>query len=258
MNPNEQIKNLKQQGKSEQEIAKTLRQQGMSPKQITDSLSQAQVKSDVMNMQNQGMQPSIMPQGEEQIPEPEEPEPPKPEDYEPQQKTKLKREYYMPPQESFQDFQTQQFPQEYGQDYEQDLYQPQEAYEAGGYDTDTMIDIAEQVFTEKLTEINKQLENITEVKTLSQAKIEHLEKRLEKIESIIDKLQIAILQKISSYGDNLQSIKNEMSMMQDSFSKMINPLASKASQIQKPAPIRKVVKKPITRKTKKLTKKKII
>jgi len=227
MNPIDEITKLKQQGKSEQEIANTLNQQGISPKQITDALGQAQVKSNVPNVQNQQeMQPSIMPQGEEL-------EPPKP----PQQKAP-QEEHYTPPQESFQDFQSQYSPQ----GYEQDFYQPQEEYETGSYDADTMIDIAEQVLTEKMAEINKQLGNINELKTLSQTRINHIEKRLEKIESIIDKLQIAILQKIGSYGENLNSIKNEMGMMQDSFGKMVNPIVNRTTT-QIKTPVKKVVKK---------------
>jgi hypothetical protein len=53
--------------------------------------------------------------------------------------------------------------------------------------------------------------------------MENISDRLKKIETIIDKLQIAILEKVGSYGKNLEGIKKEMSMMQDSFSKMISP-----------------------------------
>ena len=46
-------------------------------------------------------------------------------------------------------------------------------------------------------------------------------------------MQIAILEKVGSYGQNLDSIKKEMSMMQDSFTKMVSP---QQSQIRKQIP----------------------
>ena len=64
----------------------------------------------------------------------------------------------------------------------------------------------------------------------TETKIENISLRVKRIESISDKLQTAILEKIGSYGSNLESIKKEMSMMQDSFGKMINPLAERAEE----------------------------
>jgi len=54
--------------------------------------------------------------------------------------------------------------------------------------------------------------------------MEHLNERLKRIETIIDRLQASILEKIGSYGSNLDSIKKEMSMMQDSFSKTMGSM----------------------------------
>ena len=45
------------------------------------------------------------------------------------------------------------------------------------------------------------------------------------MESIIDRLQASILEKIGSYGQDLDSMRKEMSMMQNSFGKMINQVA---------------------------------
>jgi hypothetical protein len=66
-----------------------------------------------------------------------------------------------------------------------------------------------------------------------QTKMENLSERVKKIENIIDKLQIAILEKIGSYGGNLESIKKEMSMMQDSFSKVISHRRERKSHKKK-------------------------
>jgi len=247
----EQITNLKQQGKSDQEIINVLQTQGVSPKEITEGLAQAQVKSAVTG-QNvpspQGMQASIMqtppkPRGQEL-------QPPRPPDFQTptlqgQQPYIPQQESYMPPQPT-QDFQTQSPLQN-----SQDFYLPESGgYEPEGYETDTMIDIAEQVFAERMSEISKQLDSLKELKTLTESRVKHIEERLLKIESIIDKLQIEILKKVGSYGDNLQSIKNEMSMMQNSFGKIVNPLVNRATQ--KTTPVKKTISKKIPPKTKKV------
>jgi len=216
----EQIMNLKSQGMSDQEIIRNLQEQGISPKEISDALSRTQVKNAVEgqnDFQNQGMNPSMMPGGEEF-------QPPKPDDFK-DKKTYPQQEFYMPqsPTQGFQSYSP--------QDSQQDFYQPQEEYNSheGNYDTDTMIDVAEQVFAEKMSEISRQLGNLKDLKTLTESRINNIEERLGKIESMMDRLQIEILRKIGSYGDNLQSIKDEMSMMQDSFGKIVNPLMEKNS-----------------------------
>ena len=70
--------------------------------------------------------------------------------------------------------------------------------------------------------MQKQIEELNEFKTLGQTKIETISERLKRIETTIDKLQISILNKIGSYGTNIDNIKKEMSMMQDSFGKVVN------------------------------------
>jgi hypothetical protein len=117
------------------------------------------------------------------------------------------------------------------QQYQQDYYQPQEYASSGRTaDTETIMDISEQVVIEKTADMIKQLNDLNEFKTLNQSKIQDIEIRLRRIESIIDKLQILILEKVGSYGENLDSIKKEMSMMQDSFGKMINPVLDNYSR----------------------------
>lgn len=194
----ENIMQMKEQGKADEEIINDLQQQGVSPNEINNALSQAQIKNAVSNA--------------EETQYPEEQNPPAPQgNYTPQTQEVPEQEMYAPtPQESSQ---TQEF-------------YPQENYggysEQTGVSSDTMIEVAEQVFSEKTKKIQKQLEEINEFKTLAQTKIDNTSDRLKRIETIIDKLQIAILDKIGSYGKNLETIKKEMSMMQDSFGKVIN------------------------------------
>ena len=88
------------------------------------------------------------------------------------------------------------------------------------------MDIAEQVFIEKIKKIEKQINKMKDTQTILQTQVEHSTERLKRIESIMDKLQTAILEKIGSYGSNLESIKKEMTMIENSFSKII-PRAKK-------------------------------
>ena len=55
---------------------------------------------------------------------------------------------------------------------------------------------------------------------------------MKRIESIIDKLQSSILEKVGSYGSNLDSIKKEMSMMQDSFGRIAEGSRGKSRAVE--------------------------
>ena len=202
----EQVMRMKANGASESQVIRELSQGGVSPKDIQDALRQAQIKtavSGVSEMQDD-LQPSIMAEGE--MPNSGQ------ETYTPQA--------YEPQEQYAQEGAQQDYGQQgYYQPYQQDQgYAPQAAS-----DTDTIIEIADQVFSDKIRKIQKQVDSSTEAMVLLQTKFESISERLKKIEMIIDRLQISILEKVGSYGNNLESIKKEMSMMQDSFSKMISP-----------------------------------
>ncbi|HLC78758.1 MAG TPA: hypothetical protein VJH92_06550 [Candidatus Nanoarchaeia archaeon] len=213
----DQVTLMKNQGKSDQEMIVLLREQGIPPKLIQDAIAQAQIKEVVSRPLTEGMQESIMEREEQeesfsnaQIPQPDFSSP-------------IAQQQYA----------QQEYPQEYAQNY----YPPQEyaqqenyAYPTGASDTSTLIDIAEQVFMDKVKKIQKQLDSLSEFKVLAETKLASSEDRLRRIESTIDKLQISILDKVGSYGDNLDSIKREMSMMQESFSKAINPILDKTER----------------------------
>jgi len=218
----DKVMQMQNQGISENDIVKNLQQQGISPKEISDALNQSQIKSAVSNTDNmENMQESIM----EQSP----PTPSKSSQYPKYspQTQEISQEQYQPPQQYSQ---TEYAPYEQqGQNaYQQEAYTGDQYLPEGtGVDTNTIIEIADQVFTEKIEKIEKKIDNLNEFKTLTKTKVENISERLKKIETIMDKLQIAILEKIGSYGQNLESIKKEMTMMQDSFGKVINPIADR-------------------------------
>lgn len=220
----EQVSQMKSQGLQESEIITQLRDQGASPRQINDALNQSKIKEAVGGEAPQAPMPmpeeqtseaTHVPQTQEEgqqnyTPQPQEP-------YAPQS-----QEEYIPPQEIYQ---------------QQDYAYPQQE----GYGTDTIIDVAEQVFAEKIKKIEKQINTLRETQNILATQVEHSTEKLKRIDSMLDKLQIAILEKIGSYGNNLETIKKEMTMIENSFTKII-PHAKKSSA-RKPSTKKKTSKK---------------
>lgn len=226
----DQITQMKRQGMRDEDIVSDLSQQGVSPREINDALNQSQIKQAVSNPGGgEEMQPSIMPGGE--IPAPN------------QQTQEYAPQAYEEPQQEYASQGYQQPQQEY-QAQEQQYYEPggYEQYAPTGTDTDTIMEIADQVFSDKIKKIQKQLDATSEAAILLETKTENISERLKKIENMIDKLQIAILEKVGSYGKNLENIKKEMSMMQNSFSKMITKSRTKEKELKKYAPIKELKK----------------
>lgn len=219
----DQITRMKGQGIPDQEIINELSRQGVSPREISDALKQAQIKYAVSNPGDE-MQASIMPN--EEIPAPTPNQEYQPRTYEGNQQT------YAPMEQ-----------EQYAPQENQQYYQPEAGYteyaQPAGIDTDTVMEIADQIFSEKIKRFQKQLDTTSEAAILLQTKLENVSERLKKIETTIDKLQIAILEKVGSYGQDLGSIKKEMSMMQDSFSKMV----SRGSQHHEPEAKKQTSKK---------------
>ena len=216
----EEVSEMQNQGVPEADIVKKLQDQGVAPKSINDALNQTKIKQAVNNeggedynefspLQGQSPQTSQVNARAQELPD---------NDYE-------EEEYAPPPVEDYAPQQQEYVPQ--SQD-EYSPYQDGEAY-SPGLDTSTIIEISEQVFFEKIEKIQKQIDQFAEFMTLEKSRIEDISNRLNRMEMMADKLQITILEKVGSYGNNLENIKKEMSMMQDSFGKMVNPIV-KASQ----------------------------
>ena len=211
----DQVIKLKNQGVSDLDIINDLSQQGISPKDIDAALKQAQIKNAVSDFGDEEMQPSIM---QDDAPTPS----PLPQSSQPQQQEYQQQSYapqeqtYVPQEQAYSQY----------QENQNNYYSPQQYSNYQDYNNsanaDTIIEVAEQVFSDKIRKFQKQLDTTSENAIMLQTKLESVSERLKKIENTIDKLQIAILEKVGSYGQNLESIKKEMGMMQDSFSKMIS------------------------------------
>ena len=224
----EEINRMKNQGLSKDQMITELQEQGISPKAINDAFDQTKIKEAISN-------PPV--QGESSINNSQQPPAPQAQPQTYAQTQEAKQTYYNPPQEPQQQeqYSSSSAPEPYPPQPEQeppqeDYYAPEQGYyapedqgydygENSGLDTDTIIEIAGQVFSEKIKKIENQVSDFNEFKTLSETKIQIISERLKRIENTIDKLQSSILEKIGSYGSGLESIKKEMNMIENSLSK---------------------------------------
>ena len=202
----EQVTQMRGQGIQDNQIIENLQQQGISPREIQDAMGQSQIKDAVA-----GEMPSSPQQTGGYTPKAQE----------------------IP--ESGIPAGTEDYSQEYGQPSQEYVQDP---YAAGGYDqgyaqgpqvtdTDTLMEIAEQIFEEKIKKIRDQQEDMIEFKTLAQTKLENISERLKRMESNFDKMQLSILEKVSSFGKGIETTKKELEMVQDSFGKIVNKVTDK-------------------------------
>ncbi len=226
----DKVKHLKEQGYTDSQIARALQEEGISPREINESLAQVKIKEAVTNPPFQpfeeennlssDMQPSLM-------------------DNEPagmnpsQQEGQYTGEMYLEAPEPGigPEYMGQSVPESYTQ---QTASYPQEAaYEGnygggggGGYSAsaETITEITSQIVDEKLKKTMKVVHGLNEFKTLSEEKIEKIDQRLHKIESIMDQMQVSLLRKSFGQEQNIDDIKTEMIKMQEGFSKVLNPL----------------------------------
>ena len=195
----DQVTKLKKQGYGEKDIIGNLQQQGISPKEITDALNQSKIKSAVSSEETEMQPPSnTNTMANEQ-----------------------QEGYYTP--------QTQTMQGDYSGDPQMAAAAPQEEYyqentyapSSTGMDSETMIEISNQIFSEKIKKTEKRMEDLEEIKTLMQVKVEGIEERLKRIEKMFDALQIQIIEKVGSYGKELTSTKKEVGMLRDTLGKTI-------------------------------------
>jgi len=188
-----QVMAMQQQGYTDEQIAAGLAEQGISPKDINDALNKSRIKSAVY-------------QPEYAYPEPYPQQAPQAQGAQPAQVAPAA-------------------PQgQAGQGYYPEYVQ--------GMSTETVTEIAEQIISGKMDILSKSISDIAVFKEKIERQVSLLDERLKKIEGIIDELRISIIRKIGEYGENAQSIKEEMAMMQDSFSKVMTPLAENVRKLE--------------------------
>ena len=231
----EKVTNMKSQGISESEIINNLKGEGISPKEISDALTQSQIKQAVSS-EGEGkggaggdnMQPSIMGTSLSESSSPPNPasnQIPQEDIYEPQIS---QQDNYANPQGQVEN-------QAYAPQVGGEEYYPQESYQQPYAESgiDNMIEIAEQVFIDKIKKMQNQFNELIGFKTISETKIQNISERLKRMEKMFDQMQISIINKVGNYGKGLETLKKELEMVEDSFSKVVNTTISKKTHSKK-------------------------
>ena len=227
----DEIRIMQQQGITEEEISQALQQKGFSRQQISNALSQSQIKQAVIASPYQTDQYQLT-ENEAQYPQTT---PITEVDYsqETLQPSMLPQPAEDPAHEQLQT-------QEFTQQYTQQPYPIQDysSYDYGQYSpaatpisSDTITEISEQVVSEKLFDIRKQLEKNIDIKNTLTAEITHIDERLQRIEKIIDRLQLSILQKVGEYTSSVSDLKKELLETQKSF-KALSPKSHPSTHAQ--------------------------
>jgi len=229
----DEIKQMQADGKSDDEISMFMQQRGFSGRDAADAIAQARIKQAVSDSSDssmvssyptrtQDLQQSIISSGNTDQNQSEMPSnqsanqtaaDPQGQQYpqyaqQPQQQQPQQQEYAAPDNTGYQ--------QQYQQQYQE--YSPYDS----GTSTDVISEIAEQVMAEKMVSLRRQLESIIDLKTSMEAKLAGVDDRLKRIEKVIDRLQLSILQKVGEYVTNVEDIKKEMTETQKSFKAMSN------------------------------------
>jgi len=108
----------------------------------------------------------------------------------------------------------------------------QYAYAApSGIDAEAIEEIAEEIASEKIKEFKSQVGDIAEFKQDTEANMATMNERIKRIETSMDKLQAALLGKVSEYGKDIKDLGSEMRALEGAFSKILNPLVENVKDL---------------------------
>jgi len=192
------VMEMQQQGYTDEQISQILSQEGASPKEIIDAVNKSKIKTAVYHPE------AVYPEAfaEQAIAFPQQAQAP------------------LPASAVAPETPNAGMPRHYYPEYVQ------------GMSTETVSEITEQIVNEKISSLTKNISDISAFKERIEKQVSMLDERLRKIESIIDELRAAVIRKLGEYGENIQEIKNEMSMMEDSFAKVMTPLAENVRKLE--------------------------
>jgi len=215
------IKRMQNEGRTEQEMNLQLQNQGHGQKEIYEALAQAKIKEAVAGAESgtgeegiasasgNPMQPSMLSQNVSE--EPQGPE--------------LETQEVIPQQYSS---------QQYTQPYTTPVQGQSEGYAAQAYyagpSADAITEVVEQIVAERIGKVSQELARSIENRQIIETKLEYVDERLKKIEKIIDRLQLSILQKVGEYMTNVEDLKTEVVETQKSFKTLLSAPHSKPKE----------------------------
>jgi|SRR3989338_10969958 len=189
----EDIKLMRQEGMSESQILEYLKSKGISPNEAIDLISSAKIKEAVSGRQTDSQ-------------------------YTVQEEDMQKSIY------SSEDSDEPNKPQYAEQTPQYENYQQY----SPSINIETISEIAEQVVIEKISIVKNKIEKLAESQNLLESNLLNIDERLKRMEKIIDRLQLSILQKIGESITNIEDLKNEMMETQKTFKSLISSPQRKA------------------------------
>ncbi|MEN9626528.1 MAG: hypothetical protein RL557_856 [archaeon] len=215
------ISQMKGNGTPTAQIIQSLKEQGYSPKEINEALSQSEIKSELIRTNQVSPQQDI------------------PQQFEPGElQPSIESQAQMPPSEPAQEqqypeYNPQQYPQQEQEQYQQPMPVQYPEYQSPqSIDYETIGDLATQIIDEKMKDMKKELSLATKFRKNMTEKINEIENNLQKLENTLNELQMALIRKMGSYGEHVETIANELKATQNSFSKMINPIMNRRDNEQ--------------------------
>lgn len=209
----DKIIQMQQQGMSDGDIIKNLRNEGLSQKDIADSLAQVKIKMAV-SQEDTSYQESNAPQNMQ-------------EQYSPSQQYEQPVAQYAPQQQyAPQEYQGQQstYPQD-GQQY----YAPEQS----SMSIDIISDIVERIVSEKIKEINQKIKSSSEFKIKTEEDVLEIKERLKRIENTIDSLQKSVISKVGEFGQSTALIHKDLENLHGTVSNLMNPLIDNYNELKK-------------------------
>jgi len=226
--PTQNVLDMQKRGINDSEIISRLRQQGFTEREINDAFNQAKVKStlessDSMAANIEGMSPSIFETTEEENISQEleatqgqstyqrrsmqQPQPPS-----------QSARYYYPQQQEQMEYE---YPEGY-QEQENDVYT---------YPTEAIEEIVESVIQERWREFREEVGDVRLWRETFARDLERLERRIDRLDDAINKIQASLLDKVQEYGRGIRSLGADMKAVEAGLANILDPLRDNVKEL---------------------------
>jgi hypothetical protein len=91
-----------------------------------------------------------------------------------------------------------------------------------GIGSDVITEIADQVVAERLAPLTNHIDKIIDMRSTLDSQMRFLDERLKRLEKIIDRLQLSLLQRVGEYVSNVEDIKTEITETQKTFKALLD------------------------------------
>jgi hypothetical protein len=116
------------------------------------------------------------------------------------------------------------------QQIQEPQYPPQQAYES--VPIDSTEELVEEIIDEKWQEFKAKVGNIEEVKEDVDSKIKQVESEMKRFESRLDEMGDLTIKEVQKTSQGLIDVKTEIQNIQETFSKILEPLVSSVKQLR--------------------------